>query len=83
MTERSVEVSQSELQTIIGTAIVDPTFRDVLLASPRDVVDDFALTSVEREAILAIRAESLPDFATKLEAWIVRQRNTNMPHTRA
>ncbi|MBS1252252.1 MAG: hypothetical protein MAG451_01290 [Anaerolineales bacterium] len=76
-------MSQSKLQAVIGAAIVDPTFRDALLESPRDVLDDFALTSVEREAILNIRADSLSEFATKLQAWIVQQRNKNMPHMMA
>lgn len=70
--------SRSELQAIIGTAIIDPAFRRRLLESPASIVDEFPLTPMEREAVLTIRADSLSDFATKLDAWI--KANSNHSH---
>ena len=63
-------MSQSELQTIIGTAITDSAFRRRLLESPAKVADEFELTSTERVALLDIRADSLSDLAEQLDEWL-------------
>ncbi|MFQ5855708.1 MAG: Os1348 family NHLP clan protein [Anaerolineae bacterium] len=72
---------RSELQAIIGTATIDSAFRRRLLESPASIVDEFTLTPTEREAVLAIRADSLSDFATKLGAWV--EGNNNHAHAEA
>lgn len=60
-------MSAYSLQTLIGTALTDASFRKALLnGSRRRLLQTFPFTSDEIEAIMAIRAESLEQFASEL-----------------
>jgi hypothetical protein len=55
------------LQTIIGTALTDSGFRHGLLnGSRRRILQSFPLSTNEIELIMAIRADSLEQFASQL-----------------
>lgn len=59
------------LEYIVATAITDKTFRSRLLNGDRcRVIDGFDLAQDEREAILAIRADTLEAFAQELLHWM-------------
>ena len=59
------------LQVVVGTAVIDPEFRHALLnGARRRVIQSFNLTHEETDAVMAIRAESLEQFAGQLDQWI-------------
>ncbi len=60
-------------QAIVGTALTDTTFRkDLLNGSRRRVLQSFDLTHEEIEAIMAIRASSLDEFASALHSLLLQ-----------
>lgn len=62
------------LQILIGAANLDQSFRERLLNGDRlQVIDTLDLSEAEREAVLAIKAETLTDFAQALLDWMRRQ----------
>jgi len=67
------------LQQVIVTAICDESFCNRLLNSDRGcAIAAFELAQDEREALLAIRADSLETFAQELLQWI-KQREASPP----
>jgi ferredoxin len=63
-------VSQEDLQAIVGLAIVDREFCATLLACPRAAVEGFQLSDEELATVASIRAESVEQFAARLELWL-------------
>jgi hypothetical protein len=64
-------MTHESLQAVVGTAVVDSMFRKALLnGSRRHVIQSFNLTNEETSAVLAIRADSLEQFAGQLDQWI-------------
>lgn len=62
------------LQILVGTATLDSSFCDHLLRGDRcQAIAKFELTETEREAVLAIEADTLSDFAQALLTWMERQ----------
>ena len=60
-------MSKMALQTLIGTALVDQKFcEDVLDGRRPTIVAEFDLTDEEREVVLAIKTESIQEFALGL-----------------
>ncbi len=58
------------LQVLVGTAGLDRTFCALLLnGDRRRMIADFSLSDAEQEAVLAIEADSLPEFAQALLCW--------------
>jgi hypothetical protein len=65
-------MSHRSVQALIGTAVTDNTFRKALLnGSRRRVLQSFPLTGDEIESIMAIRAETLEQFAGELHRRLV------------
>lgn len=60
------------LQCIVGTAIVDARFRQELLTRPSSALKGFDLPPEQRDAIGAIRADTIQGFARQLHGWIYR-----------
>jgi hypothetical protein len=54
------------LSEIIGTAVIDPDFRGMLLTDPGQVLPWFDLTTEERHALRGIRAGTIEEFAEQL-----------------
>jgi len=73
-------MAYESLQAVIGTAVIDSEFRKALLnGSRRDVVKDFHLSLEEMDALMAIRAETLEQFAGQLDQWIMKKQNQVEP----
>jgi hypothetical protein len=65
------------LQLLVGSAGLDKTLRDRLLnGDRRRVLAAFNLSQAEREAVLAVEADSLHAFAQALLCWMERQNGT-------
>lgn len=64
------------LQAIVGTAIVDSSFRRNLLDRSPDALRSFELTPEESAAIAAIKAKTFQGFAKELHGWISRNDTT-------
>jgi hypothetical protein len=61
-------MSHRALQMIIATAVTDPQFCFDLLNGKRwSILEAFDLTVEERHILLAIEADSLQEFAARLE----------------
>ena len=55
------------IDELIWMALTDPAFRERLLnGQRREIVDAFGLTEAERQAVLAVNADTLDDFAGAL-----------------
>jgi hypothetical protein len=62
------------LQLLVGSAGLDRTLCAHLLNGNRSrVIAKFDLSAVEEEAVLAVQATSLQEFASALQDWIERQ----------
>lgn len=60
-------MSQAAVEQIIGRAVVDPVFREQLIADARTACAGYDLTDEELEALEKLDAESLQAFAGKLD----------------
>ena len=64
-------MAYESLQAVVGTAVIDSFFLKALLnGSRRRVIQSFNLTNEETSAVMAIRADSLEQFAGQLDQWI-------------
>jgi len=60
------------VSSLIAAAVVDSSFRDLLLANPAYALEKgyygqfFGLTEQERQLVISIQATSLSDFASQL-----------------
>jgi hypothetical protein len=56
-----------KIDELIWMALTDPVFRERLLnGQRREVLDTLSLTEAERQAVLAVKADTLHDFAGAL-----------------
>jgi len=61
-------ILSDDLQFVIGCALTDRPFHDLLLAKPRQALATFDLSPADRRAAAAIRgATSLAEYAARLE----------------
>jgi hypothetical protein len=68
------------LQAMIGMAVIDQEFRKALLnGSRRYVIQRFPLTREEFETVMAVRADSLDQFAKQLDQWILQAQGKTEP----
>ena len=64
----SAPLLSEDLQAVIGMAIVDGAFRELLLANPRRALAGFEMSRADRRAAHAIAgAGSLAEYAVRLE----------------
>ena len=69
----------SNLALLVGDAGLNKKFRSKLLNGDRSrIIAAYDLSDEEREAILSIQANTLPDFAEALLLWL---KNKNGPHS--
>jgi hypothetical protein len=62
------------LHALVGTALTDPGFcNDLLNGRRHTVLAKFDLTDEEREVVLVIEAESIQEFAARLDEWLQAQ----------
>jgi len=68
-------MAHEALQAVVGTAIVDSTFRRSLLNRSPEVLRSFELTPEESAAVLHIDAKTMEGFARELHGWITQNPN--------
>jgi hypothetical protein len=69
----SAPLLSDDLQAVIGLAIVDGAFQELLLASPRKALAGMELSERDRKAAAGIRgAASLAEYAVRLEQRLAR-----------
>lgn len=72
MGRRQITVERSGLHRLFAAAVVSGQFRDMLIRKPEEALakgylgQPFTLTDRESDVIKSIRAESLADFAQKV-----------------
>jgi hypothetical protein len=76
---RLVSTNPEAISRLISAAVVDPSFRKLLLSKPEKAIlsgyngELFDLTEFDRAMLCSIQANSLPDFAAKM----IRLRENN------
>jgi len=66
------------LQTLVGRALIDPSFRRGLFSDQRaECLAEVTLTAEERQAASRIQADDLADYAAELDAWM-RERSSRV-----
>lgn len=61
-------MSQDSIEHVIGKALLDADFRDMLLANPEQALSAFALTESEKKYLKRVDAETLDELAALLAA---------------
>jgi hypothetical protein len=59
-------MSQASIEHIIGKALLDADFRDMLLANPEQALSGFDLTEAEKTYLKRADAETLDELAALL-----------------
>lgn len=73
-------MAYESLQALIGAAVTDSEFRKALLNGSRShAVKNLDLSHEELGAVMAIRAETLEQFAGQVDQWIMKKRNQVEP----
>ena len=65
-------MSQSEVERVIGRAVTDAAFRKALIENAREACKGYDLTEDELNALEALDAESLANFAGTLDERITK-----------
>jgi hypothetical protein len=63
-------VTHPNVQEVIGAAVLDAEFRQHLLKDATSVIGEFGLTPDEITAVLAVKAETFPGFASQIHSWL-------------
>ena len=66
-------MSQDAVSQIIGRAVIDTEFRNLLFSNPDQALQGHDLTDDEIEALKNLRQEDLEDFSTKLDSRITKR----------
>jgi hypothetical protein len=67
-------MAEDHVSMIIGRAVTDSKFRELLLANPEQALEEYDLTDEEKESLLKIRKEDLEDFSGKLDDRITKSK---------
>jgi len=62
-------LSQKSVETITGKIMLDPFFRDALLADPDQALADLDLTESEKDSIKCLDSETMDILAPTLAVW--------------
>lgn len=66
-------MSQDAVSQIIGRAVTDTEFRQLLFSDPEQALQGYDLTDDEKEALEDLKQEDLEDFSTKLDSRITKR----------
>jgi hypothetical protein len=66
-------MSQDAVSQIIGRAVIDTEFRNLLFSNPDQALEGIDLTDDEIDALKNLRQEDLEDFSTKLDSRITKR----------
>ena len=65
------------LNQLVGTAVTSRQFEALLLSNPAKAAVQFGLPHEVMEAVAAIQATTISDFASQLDVWMAHRRNGN------
>jgi hypothetical protein len=65
-------MSKEAVQAVIGKAVMESEFRELLFANPDQALEGYELTDEETAALKAIDAETMESFAGELDERISR-----------
>ncbi|MGD2147743.1 MAG: Franean1_4349 family RiPP [Anaerolineae bacterium] len=65
-------MSKEAVQAVIGKAVMETEFRELLFANPEEALEGYELTDTEVAALKAIDAETMESFAGELDERISR-----------
>lgn len=68
----AASVESKALEAIIGKAVLDPRFRQLLFRSPEKVKEAYNLTAREAAALKRIQPDQLKAFADALKAKLLK-----------
>jgi hypothetical protein len=71
--KESLLMSQDAVSQIIGRAVIDTEFRNLLFSNPDQALEGYDLTDDEIDALKNLRQEDLEDFSTKLDSRITKR----------
>jgi hypothetical protein len=60
-------MSQQAVESVIGKAVMDAAFRDLLIADPEKALADFDLTDTEKAGLKSLDSETLNSLGNTLE----------------
>jgi hypothetical protein len=66
-------MSQDAVSQIIGRAVTDAKFRELLFSNPEQALQGYDLSADEVEALESLKQEDLEDFSTKLDSRITKR----------
>ncbi len=66
-------MSQDAVSQIIGRAVIDTEFRNLLFSNPDQALQGYDLSGDEVEALKNLKLEDLEDFSTKLDSRITKR----------
>ena len=66
-------MSQDAVSQIIGRAVTDTEFRQLLFSNPEEALQGYDLDEDEIEALKNLKQEDLEDFSTKLDSRITKR----------
>lgn len=67
-------MSEDHVAQIIGRAVTDSQFRDLLFTNPEEVLKEYKLSADEKEALMQIKKEDLEKFGGKLDKRITKSK---------
>lgn len=60
-------MSLESLQTIIGRAVMEPEYRDLLFSDPEAALEGYELSEEEKAALKGLELETFDEVASELE----------------
>ena len=66
-------MSQDAVSQIIGRAVVDAEFRQLLFSNPDQALQGYDLTEDEWDALKNLKQDDLEDFSTRLDSRITKR----------
>lgn len=67
-------MSEDHVARIIGRAVTDSKFRELLFSDAAEALKEYTLTDDEKEALMQIKQEDLEDFGGKLDKRITKSK---------
>jgi hypothetical protein len=67
ITKRGWKMTKEAVQAVIGKAVTETEFRELLFANPDEALEGYELTDEEMAALKAIDAETMESFAGDLD----------------
>jgi hypothetical protein len=65
--KRRWDMSKEAVQAVIGKAVTEGEFRELLFANPDEALEGYELTDAELEALKSVDAETMESFAGALD----------------